>query len=375
MSSVITRLKQLIQDGRLSNETSVREAAVLPVLQQLGWDIFDPDLVIREYPLGTGRVDYALAARAGSASVILEVKRDLASADTADHQLFRYAFDAGVPLAILTDGKEWAFYLPSGQGSFAERRFYKLDIVERSVAEVVDRLERYVGFRAVSSGEFRRNAEADYQELKDSRLSVEAIPMAWKQIVQDKESLLFDLIAEKAEDICGIRPQAEAIEEFLLSEVGDFRQGSQVPTPLRREVKKPTLRNDPSSPDSISELKKRADARRGPTIYEFNGRPSAAPNAIVATIAVINLIEQECPGSVANASSKVAGRTRRYLASSPEALYDRADLVEFARQLENGWFIDTNISNGTKVEIARAVADAAGLLWGINVDLRFENKH
>lgn len=372
--NTISRLKDLLQQGRLTNETAVRETAVLPVLQAIGWDIFDPDLVAREYPLGQGRVDYALATRAGAPSVILEVKRNLAAADQADQQLFRYAFEAGVPLAVLTDGKEWAFYLPSGQGSYAERRFYKLDVEERSEKEALERFARYIGFASVSSGAYRRNAEEDYQRLRDSRLSIEALPVAWRQIVQDRDSLLFDLIVERAEDICGVRPPPEAVEEFLLSEVGDFRQGSVVAAPSRRRSAD-KQNNQVNSADQIAELQRRANERRGPTSFAYNGVDTAAPNAITATIALINLIEQGSPGSVARAAPKVAGRRRRYLAATPEALYDRQDQVEFARQLENGWFIDTNIANGTKVEIARAVADAAGLVWGINADLRFENKN
>ena len=99
-----------------------------------------------------------------------------------------------------------------------------------------------------------------------------------------------------------------------------------------------------------------------------------APNAITATIALLNRIEADHPGSIAKAAPRVAGRRRRYLAASPEALYDRVDQIEFARQLECGWFIDTNIANGTKIEIARAVADEAMLVWGMNVDLQFENR-
>lgn len=375
MVSALARLKRLIDTDRLHNETAVREAAVLPILQAIGWEIFDTDLVLREYQLGPGRVDYALAIRTGSPSVIVEVKRDLSTADQADHQLFRYAFDAGVPLAVLTDGREWAFYLPSGQGSFAERRFYKLDIVERSETEAMERLERYLGYSAVSSGAFRRNAEEDYQALRDSRMAIEALPAAWRQIVQDRDSLLFELLGEKAEDICGVRPPAEAIEEFLLSEVGDFRQGSQVSTPVRAQRKIGPRPIVEPRVESINELQERAEARRGPTAYEYQGTLTQTPNAISATIALLNRIEADNPGSIAKAAPRVAGRRRRYLAASPEALYDRADQIEFARQLECGWFIDTNIANGTKVEIARAVTKAADLIWGINADLQFEGKH
>ena len=67
MTQAIVRLKRLIETNKLTNEAAVREAAVLPLLAAIGWDIFDPDLVAREFPLGTGRVDYALATTRFSA--------------------------------------------------------------------------------------------------------------------------------------------------------------------------------------------------------------------------------------------------------------------------------------------------------------------
>ena len=35
-------------------------------------------------------------------------------------------------LAILTDGREWNFFLPAEHGNYAERSVYKLDIVDLS---------------------------------------------------------------------------------------------------------------------------------------------------------------------------------------------------------------------------------------------------
>lgn len=376
----LTRLKRHIAAGRLTNEAAVRETAVLPVLSVVGWDVFDPEVVAREYPLGTGRVDYALAPRNGVPAIIIEVKRP-GGVEHADQQLFQYAFHAGVPLAILTDGREWAFYLPSGHGSYSERRFYKLDLEERSEIDAAEWLNRYLGFENVTSGVFRRYAEEDYQRLRDSRLAIEAIPRAWSAIVRDQESRLFEMIAERAEDICGVRPPPEAIEEFLLSEVGDFRQGSAVPTPSRfrgsnrTDTKPSTAAPVAASADSLPDLTQRAAARRGPTSYEYDGETFTAPNAITATIALVNRIEHEFPGAIERAAPRVAGRRRRYLAKTPSLLYDKPEFIEFARKLECGWFIDSNISNGTKVEIVRAVAKAAGIVYGLTANLNFENAH
>ena len=58
----------------------------------------------------------------------------------AERQLFEYSFHKGVQLAILTDGREWNFFLPAEHGNYAERSVYKLDIVERDLSECTLRL-------------------------------------------------------------------------------------------------------------------------------------------------------------------------------------------------------------------------------------------
>jgi len=58
--------------------------------------------------------------------ILIEVKQ-VGQSKGADRQLFEYAFHKGVPMAILTDGQEWNFFLPTEQGDYSERQLYKLD--------------------------------------------------------------------------------------------------------------------------------------------------------------------------------------------------------------------------------------------------------
>lgn len=66
--------------------------------------------------------------------------------------MFEYAFQVGIPLAILTDGQQWNLFLPAEQGDYGERRVYKLDIVERDLSECVARLDRYLRYQKICSG-------------------------------------------------------------------------------------------------------------------------------------------------------------------------------------------------------------------------------
>ena len=72
-------------------------------------------------------MDYALCHPPREPLVMVEVKQ-IGQSKGADHQLFEYAFHKGVPMAVLTDGQEWHFFLPTEQGDYGERRVYKLDL-------------------------------------------------------------------------------------------------------------------------------------------------------------------------------------------------------------------------------------------------------
>lgn len=132
----IKDIRASIAAGRFTNEAAVSQGIVLRLLSALSWPYYDTQIVRPEYSLEGRRVDYALCDASGRPVIFLEVKQ-IGKSEGAEKQLFEYAFHVGVPLAILTDGKEWNFFLPGEQGNYDERRVYKLDIVERDISECV----------------------------------------------------------------------------------------------------------------------------------------------------------------------------------------------------------------------------------------------
>ena len=126
----------------------------------LGWKVFDPDIVRREYTVDRRRVDYALFANsnADTPAAFIEVKAPNATAD-GERQLFEYAFHQGVPLAILVDDREWSFFLPGEQGSYTDRRVHKLDLLEREAEDAASILERYLRFDRIKNGDAIRDAQ------------------------------------------------------------------------------------------------------------------------------------------------------------------------------------------------------------------------
>lgn len=99
----------------LLTEEAAKNALVLPFLQSLGYDIFNPSEVIPEYTADVGtkkgeKVDYAICS-GGSIIILLECKPSTVEL-SINHasQLFRYFSVTDARLAILTNGVVYQFY-------------------------------------------------------------------------------------------------------------------------------------------------------------------------------------------------------------------------------------------------------------------------
>jgi predicted type IV restriction endonuclease len=115
VEQLIVDITSHLKQGHYQNESAIREAVVLPLLRELGWDTQNPQQVFREFPVEAKRVDYALCSFPPHVQIFIEVKA-LGNLGAADTQLFGYAFREGIPFAVSTDGQVWNFYFPSGQG-------------------------------------------------------------------------------------------------------------------------------------------------------------------------------------------------------------------------------------------------------------------
>lgn len=114
-------IREGIKAGRFTSEAAVSQGIVLRLLHALGWPAYDTQVIWPEYSLSGRRADFALCNPPSRPIAFIEVKQ-VGQSDRAERQLFEYAFHDGVPMAILTDGREWNFFLPGEQGDYGERR-------------------------------------------------------------------------------------------------------------------------------------------------------------------------------------------------------------------------------------------------------------
>jgi predicted type IV restriction endonuclease len=210
----IKDIRDGIKAGRFLNEAAVSQGIVLRLLHSLSWPAYDTRVVWPEYSLGGRRVDFALCHPRGKPIALVEVKQ-IGLTDNAERQLFEYAFHEGVPMAILTDGREWNFFLPAEQGDYGERRVYKPDIVERELDECAARLRRYLLHADVVSGRAIQSARDDYANVSKDRQMRAALPKACEQLIADEDEMLLEIVADRAESLCGFKPDPDMVAAFL----------------------------------------------------------------------------------------------------------------------------------------------------------------
>ena len=214
MKQVIQTIQSQIKDGLFTNEAAVIRGIINPILQELKWPINDVRIVRPEFTLGNQRVDIALFHN-NQPFIFIEAKK-IGGADGAERQLFEYAFHAGVPILILTDGHTWHFFLTAGLGSYEQRKVSRLDLIEyEDLDQLCFKLNEYLNYTKVISGQAQKNLEADYKSKRRELEIIQTLPNAWEKIIDENDDLLFELIANKVEELCNYKPSKDLVFKYL----------------------------------------------------------------------------------------------------------------------------------------------------------------
>lgn len=140
LASRLPRLKETVQ-----TEEGTKNALIMPVLQALGYNVFDPFEVVPEYTSDVGtkkgeKVDYVIM-KDGKPAILIECKA-LNATLNINHasQLYRYFACTEARFAILTNGVEYQFYTDiEAPNKMDDRPFFEFsleDIDARKVTEL-----------------------------------------------------------------------------------------------------------------------------------------------------------------------------------------------------------------------------------------------
>ena len=358
-------IRAKLQAGRFPNEQSISQGIVLRVLSGLDWDIYDTTTVWPEYSTGDGRVDFALCHPRSKPIVLLEVKKP-GGAEAGVRQALQYAFHTGVPFVVLTDGSTWSFYLPAEQGSYEERRVFKLNLLERSPGESAEVLTKYLGQENVASGQALETARMEYQSNNRRSVARKSIPSAWRGLIDRGDELLVDLIIDAVESKVGVRPDEEDVVAFLAS----LTQSYPTPSPIAGNKGESHVVSEPPSSKPGSAKLVGSPPVAGVRTLVILGTEYTYGTAKEAMVKVLRVLSDGDPDFLPRCYQNPGfrGRKRRYLAQQAAELYpDREDLRDYCEVVRDEWLVSTNRNNRLKLSIMKKAVEVAGLTWAADV--------
>ncbi len=130
LSERVEKLKENIQ-----TEEATKNAFVMPFIQSLGYDVFNPLEVVPEFTCDIGtkkgeKIDYAIM-KDGSPSILIECKHWSQELSLHDNQLLRYFHVSTAKFGILTNGIQYRFYTDlETPNKMDEKPFLQVDIVD-----------------------------------------------------------------------------------------------------------------------------------------------------------------------------------------------------------------------------------------------------
>lgn len=126
----ITMHKELVQ-----TEEATKHSFIMPFIQALGYDVFNPMEVVPEFVADIGikkgeKVDYAII-KDGHPVILIECKHWSADLNPHNSQLFRYFHTTKAKFGILTNGFESRFYTDLIEpNKMDEKPFFVFDITD-----------------------------------------------------------------------------------------------------------------------------------------------------------------------------------------------------------------------------------------------------
>lgn len=121
--------------GQIDTEESTKHAFVLPFINLLGYDTFNPTEVVPEFTADIGlkkgeKVDYAIFQN-GEPVIIIECKNWKEQLNAHNSQLFRYFHTTKTRFALLTNGIDYQFFTDlEAANKMDEKPFLEFDITQ-----------------------------------------------------------------------------------------------------------------------------------------------------------------------------------------------------------------------------------------------------
>ena len=219
----------------LNNEEDAKLFVIERILYSLGWNLFDPKEMKKEFQVGIQKADYALNPDWPTADVFIEAKKPAEKLDKHQGQLLTYCVQQAVNLGVLTNGRTWWLYLPEHKGPqgeslrWSQKRFSEIDIIDgiidgdRRPSKIPTALEKYLAKEKVVSGEAIEAAKG----IIDGRIKEETVKRAmvdaWNNVLITPSEDVIKLFTESTASLCNVKPNKQWVKEFFQNHKAQFK--------------------------------------------------------------------------------------------------------------------------------------------------------
>jgi predicted type IV restriction endonuclease len=127
----------------IHTEEATKTSLIMPLIQILGYDIFNPEELVPEYIADVGikkgeKIDYAIMQN-NEPVILIEAKSVDEVLTKHDSQLFRYFGTTKAKFAILTNGIEYKFFTDlEEQNKMDQKPFFVIDMLDLKDADIFE---------------------------------------------------------------------------------------------------------------------------------------------------------------------------------------------------------------------------------------------
>lgn len=141
IAQLASRVEKMLP--QIQTEEATKNALVMPFIQIMGYDVFNPFEVNPEFIADLGikkgeKVDYAIM-KDGDPTILIECKHHLENLDPHNSQLFRYFHTTKAKFGLLTNGLVYRFYTDLVEKNKMDSTpFFEFKLTEVKEAEIAE---------------------------------------------------------------------------------------------------------------------------------------------------------------------------------------------------------------------------------------------
>ena len=179
LETVVERL-----DESLPDPADIEKGVVLPILQSLGWDVFNPKAVKSRIPVSGVNFDLGLCGGDVRPQLLLKIHCSRFDPGVVPGLLSR-ARRAGVSLVVLTNGPAWCLFVAEADADSAvpvfELSLSKADTAESAatLCRYLERCSHHPVFATKRSLHLARSVEELFPTRPDLRTHHVRLPSGW----------------------------------------------------------------------------------------------------------------------------------------------------------------------------------------------------